>query len=333
MAGFLRPLTAILLAALVSGCATYHQPRYGHDGVYYEQAPSRHSTTVVRADPLLYPYWSLDYFYFSRYYHPYSVWVGAADPWFYPYPGWYYGYRPGPRARVSLAFGSGFYYPWYSFGYHWHHPWGWSHIHYPRYVSPPPNRVRHVDERLRMLENRQRAAVATHSPPLPAATRSPEQARITERRTPEEQQLQRAALRERHRSSNVPRHTRPLSAGHPGTVRQPATGTFHRRDASGTSATGERRSDTRTQPAERQPDTSRSREVLRDPGQRQPAPVDRQRAPARAQPTAPPRTQPSSPPQRQPAPPPPPPAAPARSRPAERSTPTRERGRARERER
>ena len=91
------------LAGLLSGCASQFQPRYGHDGIYYDQ-PQR-VVHHVSPNPAVYPFWSLDWFYFSRHYHPYSVVVSAHDPWFYPYPGWYYGYRPGFRSHVGFAWG------------------------------------------------------------------------------------------------------------------------------------------------------------------------------------------------------------------------------------
>lgn len=109
-----RLLTVFLLpAALVAACAT---PYYGgENGVYYQQhyrARSAPRPAVIHASPFVYPYWSLDYFYFSRYYHPYSVFVPRFDPWYYPYPGWYYGYRPG---RYYTAGDHHYRYPWYRY--------------------------------------------------------------------------------------------------------------------------------------------------------------------------------------------------------------------------
>ena len=160
-----RTILAVLVLSL-AGCASYYQPRYGHDGVYYDDPHpySRTSVYVGYHDPLLYPYWSLDYFYFSRYYHPYSVRIHYYDPWYYPYPGWYYGYRPGPRSHVSLAWGS-YYYPWYAFGnhYHYYRPWRPRYVSYPREAAveaPHVERVRLIDDRLRHAERRERAAMA-----------------------------------------------------------------------------------------------------------------------------------------------------------------------------
>jgi hypothetical protein len=163
-------LILILLALSLAGCATQYQPRYGHDGVYYDRPVVRHH--VVHPDPLFYPYWSLDYFYFSRYYHPYSVFIGYHDPWFYPYPGWYYGYRAGPRTRVSVSYGN-VWYPWYSYGIHYHYyqPWRPRHVHYPRHVDPrwaQQPRVRQIDQRLRELERREMAGSAARAPGSPA---------------------------------------------------------------------------------------------------------------------------------------------------------------------
>jgi hypothetical protein len=177
---------ALLASLLLAGCTTYSQPRYGGSGVYYERAyhppPAR-----VYVDPLVYPYWSLDYFYFSRHYHPYSVVVHRYDPWFYPYPGWYYGYRPGPRAHVSVS--HGYYYPWHARGAYYHHyrPWystvSFSHVHYsgPRYHYSSRERTRQENLRIQELRHRQAQAARgpaqhrplppTVAPRIPASTR------------------------------------------------------------------------------------------------------------------------------------------------------------------
>jgi len=163
----LRTLFIALLALALTGCATYFQPRYGSDGVYYDQSRAQ-PRAVVAVDPLIYPYWSLDYFYFSRFYHPHSIFVHSFDPWFYPYPGWYYGYRPGFRS--SVAFGSGFYYPWYSFGFSYssYRPWRPAPGTY-RYVTGHPvpgQRVREIDQRLRLMERQpERTAIRTQTAP------------------------------------------------------------------------------------------------------------------------------------------------------------------------
>ncbi|MBY6204728.1 hypothetical protein [Halomonas denitrificans] len=134
----LRILMAAGLMAL-AGCTTVYVPRYADEGVYYDEGlghsyPASSGYGHDRAwaaNPVHYPYWSLDYFYFSQYYHPYSVVVGSWDPYYYPYPGWRYG----PRHRrhgfgISVAIGD----PWYSdpwYGYPWHgYGYAYRPVHY-----------------------------------------------------------------------------------------------------------------------------------------------------------------------------------------------------------
>lgn len=162
------------LAILLLGACASHYPA-GDRGVYYE-VPEYRSPRVAYIDPLLYPYWSLDYFYYSRYYHPYSMLVHRWDPWYYPYPGWYYGYRPGPH---FAGHGGRLYYPWqrYTNRYAGYHPWR-SGIHLSfgyrddsRHNAP--HRVREVDARLRELETRRSLAIRGQRPArplLPAAS-------------------------------------------------------------------------------------------------------------------------------------------------------------------
>jgi hypothetical protein len=164
--GILPRIVLMGLVLSLIGCATYYQPRYGQDGVYYDDphAYSRTSVHVGYYDPLLYPYWSLDYFYFSRHYHPYSVLIHYHDPWYYPYPGWYYGYRPGPRSHYAVGWGR-YYYPWHAHGYYYHYyrPWRPLYVSYPRETAaqaPHFDRVRLTDDRLRHTERRERAAMA-----------------------------------------------------------------------------------------------------------------------------------------------------------------------------
>ena len=122
--GRLKGLIALgLLTLLLSGCATYHQPRYGADGVYFDQwhaAP----TQVVVVDPGLYPFWSLDFFYASRFYGTYR-WGPHRSPFFAHRP-WF------------------FYDPWF----HPHRPWAGSVVwaHPVVYKSPP------VDQRLMLMQ-------------------------------------------------------------------------------------------------------------------------------------------------------------------------------------
>lgn len=141
----------VLLALSLAGCVTYYQPRYSDDGIYYGDgyyASYSHSYVV---DPVYYPYWSLDYFYFSYYRQPYSV-VYYHDPFFRPYPGWYYGYRPGPRFRFAASYGH--WYPWYGAGFHYHYYRPWYrhhhyHHHYHHHAKPA-------------IERRQRAVLGAH---------------------------------------------------------------------------------------------------------------------------------------------------------------------------
>jgi hypothetical protein len=94
-----------------------------------------------------YPYWSIDYFYFSRFHHPYSFYVGYREPLYYPYPGWaldVHFYSPGySHYRGGLGYG----YPWHGYGHF-----------YPRYSlgffaysDRSPHRIRGIDRRLREL--------------------------------------------------------------------------------------------------------------------------------------------------------------------------------------
>ena len=235
------------LALAVTACATYYQPRYGSDGVYFDQARSQPRTVIV-SDPLAYPYWSLDYFYFSRFYHPYSIVVSHQDPWFYPYPGWYYGYRPGPRS--SLAFSGSFYYPWYSFGFGYasYRPWRPHYVHYPHHRPgsnrPPTHRVHELDERLRAIDARYReprlTGPASGTPPVPVRSETMTRHRIAE---------DRAAASGRPASRPASRTSLPRTQS----TRPPAT----TRDAA-TRPTRERSQSTRDHRPQRQPPQSRA---------------------------------------------------------------------------
>jgi len=153
-----------LLGLLLSGCATHYTLQ--GDGIYYER-PSYRSVHALHVDPLVYPYWSLDYFYYSRYYHPYSVVVHRFDPWYYPYPGWYYGYWAGPRFTLHA---SRRHYPWYRHGkrYAGYQPWrfggylGFGYDSRNRYDNR--SRVRELDARLRELEMRRSLAARNQRP-------------------------------------------------------------------------------------------------------------------------------------------------------------------------
>ncbi|NBB93872.1 MAG: hypothetical protein GVY32_11980 [Gammaproteobacteria bacterium] len=150
----LKSMLILAAAGLSGGCATHYYSQ--SDGVHYE-SPYGYQARVAYVDPLVYPYWSLDYFYFSRHYHPYSVVVHRYDPWYYPYPGWYYGYRVGLRHR----------YPWYGHGGYYSHyqPWrfgGW--YAFGRYDHDRWPRVRQIDSRLAELETRRSLAVRAQRP-------------------------------------------------------------------------------------------------------------------------------------------------------------------------
>jgi len=114
----LRAFTVAGLMLLLSGCVTYHQPRYGHDGVYFDQAHSRPQTVII-SNPAFYPYRSLDFFYFSHFGYPYR-WGGT--------------------------FGHG----WGSAYTGYHHPY-WRYPHAPRPDVHP------IDERLRAIDARGRS--------------------------------------------------------------------------------------------------------------------------------------------------------------------------------
>lgn len=79
----IRTTLTVLAAALVlTGCVHYSLPRHADDGVYYQDRYST-PTHVYSVDPWMYPYWSLDYFYFSHHYRPYSVVIGHVHPWYH----------------------------------------------------------------------------------------------------------------------------------------------------------------------------------------------------------------------------------------------------------
>jgi len=161
-------LAVLVMAAVVlGGCSTYYQSYYPDSGVYYEDSGVYgHSTGYSSigysrvgygpVNPVVYPYWSIDYFYFSQFYHPYSVYVGYNEPLYYPYPGWALGhYRPS-RWHGSLAFGFG--YPWYGHGYRYpaytfgffsgYDPY-YHGVHYRR----DRHRIRQIDSRLEALQH------------------------------------------------------------------------------------------------------------------------------------------------------------------------------------
>lgn len=165
------------LGLLLSGCATYYERG---DGVYY-QPRVQHAHRVALIDPLVYPYWSLDYFYFSHYYHPYSVVVHRYDPWYYPYPGWYYAHRPGYR------------YPWYTYGPHYRHYRPWyvgGYFSFGDDRRSQADRVRQIDARLSELETRRSLAVRSQRPDRTVLRSDVSQHPPVSRRTPNGQRLE-----------------------------------------------------------------------------------------------------------------------------------------------
>lgn len=159
-----RVAAMIVVAALLGACATYHRPYYPDSGVYFGSAGGYGAGSGYRragylrlgygpVNPAIYPYWSIDYFYFSRYYHPYSVYVGYHEPLYYPYPGWVFGYYRGHHSRHSPAFGfpwHGHRYPNFSFGFFASH----SIFHRGGFHNRDRHRehpIRRIDRRLESL--------------------------------------------------------------------------------------------------------------------------------------------------------------------------------------
>lgn len=161
IASGLRLAVLAIATVVLGGCSTYYQSYYPDSGVYYEDSGVYgHSAGYPRGgygpvNPVVYPYWSIDYFYFSQFYHPYSVYVGYNEPLYYPYPGWALGhYRPS-RWHGSLAFGFG--YPWYAHGYRYPaYTFGFFSGYDPFYhgvnYRRDRHRIRQIDSRLEALQ-------------------------------------------------------------------------------------------------------------------------------------------------------------------------------------
>jgi hypothetical protein len=153
----IRASLALLAAVLMGGCVSYYERHYGSpgvhvggygtSGVYYGSDYGYGERHYRAVNPVYYPYWSIDYFYFSRFHHPYSFYVGYREPLYYPYPGWaldVHFYSPGySHYRGGLGYG----YPWHGYGHF-----------YPRYSlgffaysDRSPHRIRGIDRRLREL--------------------------------------------------------------------------------------------------------------------------------------------------------------------------------------
>lgn len=171
---FLLPMLALSL--LLAGCAVRYSG--GEQGIYYQDSYPTYPVRTATVNPYLYPWWSLDYFYFSHYYHPYSVFELHLHPWYYPYPGWYFGSLP---ARRHLAGHGQLRYPWYNYRdlYQRQRP---QYEQFGRSTSLPfadtgalpPTRA--ISQRLQLIE---RASISTTRQPrlvapgrLPAISRS-----------------------------------------------------------------------------------------------------------------------------------------------------------------
>src|SRR6056297_2537880 len=151
--------TLAVLAMALGGCSTYYQSYYPDSGVYYGgsgQAAGFSRGGYGPVNPVDYPYWSLDYFYFSQYYHPYSVYVGYNEPLYYPYPGWIFGdYRAlRPRGHGS-SFAFGFGYPWYGYGNRYPaYSFGFFSGYDPYYYGGHYRGERHGRHRIRQIDRR-----------------------------------------------------------------------------------------------------------------------------------------------------------------------------------
>jgi len=158
----LRLATLAAAVVVLGGCSTYYQSYYPDSGVYYGDSgvyghsPGHSRVGYGPVNPVDYPYWSIDYFYFSQYYHPYSVFVGYNEPLYYPYPGWAFGhYRPA-RWHGSLAFGFG--YPWYGHGYRYPaYTFGFFSGYDPYHAGRRYPHDRHGDHRIRRIDQRLQA--------------------------------------------------------------------------------------------------------------------------------------------------------------------------------
>ncbi len=167
----IRAAGLLLAAVFLGGCATYHQSHYIDSGAYYGStggygaAAGYARSGYVVSNPVVYPYWSIDYFYFSRHYHPYSVYVGYHQPLYFPYPGWALGYyRPAHRWH-SAGYGPG--YPWYGFEHryprfslgffagHDSYRGGYRHGGYRsgQHGGRRDHPIRHIDQRLAELQH------------------------------------------------------------------------------------------------------------------------------------------------------------------------------------
>ena len=165
----IRIVAVVLGIVGLGGCATYHQHSYIDSGGYFSRAggysgaagysQARYSQArYAPTNPAIYPYYSLDYFYFSRYYHPYSVYVGYREPLYYPYPGWALGYHRPLHSRYSPGYGFG--YPWHGFEHRYpRFSLGFFasrglHPRVPRHGVRRHHPIRQIDQRLGELQQR-----------------------------------------------------------------------------------------------------------------------------------------------------------------------------------
>ncbi len=166
----MRDFVRIIFASsvlLLAGCASYYDRHYAGSGVYYGSSfghsagygasPGAYHDSYSGAvlNPVIYPYWSLDHFYFSSFHHPYSVVVGYHEPLYYPYPGWIYGYHRPRGLAGSRGFSVSFGYPWpvgparyphYSYGFFVSSSFG-----HRSGVGASQHRIREIDHRLAAL--------------------------------------------------------------------------------------------------------------------------------------------------------------------------------------
>lgn len=128
----MRAILSIILLLGLTGCVSYpYMMAEDGQGVYYENPADAWGgdDSVVYADALYYPYWSMDYFYLgSGYTHS---WYGYYhSPYFYPY---YFTVLYPP-----LHWG-----PWYGYGHYsaWHDPyWHQRYQHYQAAAYPAHRR-------------------------------------------------------------------------------------------------------------------------------------------------------------------------------------------------